>query len=98
MLDFLCASTPHYDYGDKTTPAPLPSPTVPGLLDGLGLSALFAPPTPAYVGQTVSTAPRSPGLLCWLFGSPTPAYQTATPKPSTSTAPLYQQRGDYTGR
>ena len=97
MLDFLCASTPRYDTGgDGTTPAPLPAPTVPGLLDGLGLSALFVAPTPAYVGQAVTAHASSPGLLCWLFGSPTPHYQAATPKPST---PAQQsQRGNATGR
>ena len=96
MLDFLCASTPRYETGDTSTPAPLPAPTVTGLLDGLGLSALFMAPTPAYVGQTVTAQPSSPGLLCWLFGSPTPHYQTATPKPST---PAQQsQRGNATGR
>lgn len=98
MLDFLCASTPRYDTaGDgTTTPAPLPAPTVPGLLDGLGLSALFVAPTPAYVGQAVTAHASSPGLLCWLFGSPTPHYQAATPKPSTP-APQ-SQRGTTTGR
>ena len=98
MLDFLCASQPRYDTGDKTpTPAPLPAPTVPGLLDGLGLSALWSAPTPAYVGQPVTAAASSPGLLCWLLGSPTPHYQTApTPTPPTP-APPTQQRGQTRG-
>lgn len=94
MLDFLCASSPRYDTGDKDTSTPLPAPTVPGLLDGLGLSMLFAAPTPAYVGQApTSAASSSPGLLCWLVGSPTPHYQAATPKPPKPA----QQRG-ITGR
>lgn len=96
MLDFLCAATPRYDTGDASTPAPLPAPTVPGLLDGLGLSALFAAPTPAYVGQVVTAQPSSPGLLCWLVGSPTPHYQTATPKPPST--PAQQQQRGTTGR
>jgi len=94
MLDFLCASQPRYDTGDKA-PAPLPAPTVPGLLDGLGLASLFSAPTPAYVGQPVTAAASSPGLLCWLVGSPTPHYQTApTPAPP---APPTQQRGTTRG-
>jgi hypothetical protein len=83
MFDFLCTQ-PRYDYGDKT-PAPA-APTVPGLLDGLGLSSLWQAPTPHYEGQpATAAASSSPGLLCWLVGSPTPAYQTATPKPSKTT-------------
>lgn len=96
MLDFLCTPT-RYDYGDKSpTPALLPAPTVPGLLDGLGLSSLFTAPTPAYVGQPATAAASSPGLLCWLLGSPTPHYTTATAKPSTP-APPTQQRGQTRG-
>ena len=96
MFGFLCTQ-PSYDYGDKA-PA-LSAPTPPGLFDGLGLSALWKAPTPAYVGQATTTAAASssPGLLCWLLGSPTPAYQTAAPKPSTP-APQQEQRGNTTGR
>lgn len=94
MFGFLCTQ-PSYDYGDK---APAPSaPTVPGLFDGLGLSTLWQAPTPAYVGQgATSAASSSPGLLCWLLGSPTPAYQTATPKPSKPAPQAL--RGNITGR
>ncbi len=96
MLDFLCTQ-PRYDYGEKT-PAPPSAPTVPGLLDGLGLSTLWQAPTPHYEGQpTTAAAAQPPGLLCWLLGSPTPAYQVATAKPPKPT-PQQEQRGTSTGR
>lgn len=94
MLDFLCTQ-PRYDTGDKS-PAPTVTPTVPGLFDSLGLSVLWRAPTPRYEGQTTTAAAASsPGLLCWLLGSPTPAYQTATPAPSL---PAPTQRGNTAGR
>jgi hypothetical protein len=89
MFDFLCTQ-PAYDYGDKP---PAPPAAMPGLLDGLGLSALWQAPRPAYVDQPAgpAAASTSPGLLCWLIGSPTPAYQTADPKPSPSQSSARQQ-------
>lgn len=74
MLDFLCSQT-RYDYGDK---APAPPPTTTSVLDTLGLSWLWQTPTPKYDGLPAAGS-SSPGFLCWLFGSPTPAYQTTAP-------------------
>ena len=75
MLDLLCVQ-PSYDTGDKA-PAPMPqTPTMSSLFDSV--AALWQVPTPRYEGQVSSSSPGSPGLLCWLVGSPTPAYQAAS--------------------
>lgn len=96
MLEFLCTQ-PRYDTGDKGPAAPAAAPSVPGLLDGLGLSALWQAPTPQYDGQPVSAAASSPGLLCWLLGAPTPAYQPAA-APAQSSQTARQLRTNTTGR
>ena len=88
MFGLFCNAQPSYQTGGASVPVSTAThvPTAP-LESLLGdLFSVFNPlwqATPRYEGVTTApAAPPSPGFLCWLIGSPTPVYQTASATPT----------------